>query len=420
MINLLKCIDKKSAFGDLCRQVAAKNDMPESTVFLTGLAIFSSMACRHYHVTYEDGAILPIGLYVLLEHPPGTGKSPVINVFKQPFYDIYNDSDSESTLFVSNATPEAIEVTMNNQNGTNGFFSAVSAEQGLVNTLFGFSYGNGVNNNDVVLHGFDGGWHESIRVKRDGYTGRVSGGICAFSQEGTIGKILEISNGTGIADRFLMLSEQSKLGNRDHVAPKPIINGVFNKYENSCQFLKKVLSNSKRLNQTTKLSIEPQSYISIAKMRQSIEPNLVDGGALSDSFLRGAAAKCQMQVMKLAANLTLLDGVGSTDILGQTTIPHSYVLSAIAIAESLLYNLVELAAKTEYLGAEAEEAAIISYFVKRNKSKILWRELYNSMRNTKPFKEMSGDKSNVIKAALTRMILDGKLLLTKDNFYQII
>jgi hypothetical protein len=422
MISLLKCIDKESCIYGLSKQIATLKDIPESTVLLTGLAIFSSIACRKYHVVYEDGKILPIGLYALMEHPPGTGKSPTIELFKEPFYDIYNQLDcSDITLFISNTTPEALEERLNK---TQGFFSAVSAEQGLLNSLFGLAYKDSkgsMHNNDVVLNGFDGGNHSSFRVSRGGYTGRVSGGICTFSQPGTIKKILELSEGTGLADRFLMLSEDSFLGKRDHLTDKPIINGDYYTYRKRCSFAKSVFSNPQILKKTVQLAFSKESYLSLRKLKASIEPKLADGKEYSNSFIRGAAAKTSMHAMKLAANLFLLSNdTSGVDVNFSADIPHKYTLEGIAIAETLLENIVQLANTIGYMGYEAEESAIISYYSKRNKTKILYRELYNSLRTTKPFSEMSGDKPEAIKKVLHKMINDGKLLITQDNYYQLV
>ncbi len=70
--------------------------------------------------------------------------------------------------------------------GTQGFFSAISSEQGLFNSLLGLSYSNNAPNNDLVLNGFDGGHISSCRVTRDGYYGHVIGGITLFAQQGSV------------------------------------------------------------------------------------------------------------------------------------------------------------------------------------------------------------------------------------------
>ncbi len=59
--------------------------LPESTVFLLGLATFSSIACRKYATQYPDCTKLPLGLYAIAEQPPGTGKSRCLNTFQNPF-----------------------------------------------------------------------------------------------------------------------------------------------------------------------------------------------------------------------------------------------------------------------------------------------------------------------------------------------
>jgi hypothetical protein len=55
--------------------VAAATFLPVNTVFLMGLAVFSTMASWCYCVVYPNGRRLPIGLYAVAEQPPGTAKT---------------------------------------------------------------------------------------------------------------------------------------------------------------------------------------------------------------------------------------------------------------------------------------------------------------------------------------------------------
>ncbi len=116
------------------------------------------------------------------------------------------------SLFVTNSTPEGLEKSLY---FSKGFFSAISSEKGLFNSLFGKSYGNGENNNDIVLNGFNGDYVATSRATREGYVGHVSGGIVCFAQAGSVETVLEASNGSGLSERFFMIVEPHNLGIRD-------------------------------------------------------------------------------------------------------------------------------------------------------------------------------------------------------------
>ncbi len=251
-LDLLKHLDDSHIMKKLSKATAYAIQLPVSTVFLTGIGVFSSIACRRYVVNYEHGGDVPIGLYVIAEQPSGTGKSWCLKTFQKPFFNAHKvkadahkkdvlqlkeipkdeqtDDDKQALkdllanppipLFSTNPSPEALEQSLN---FTRGFFSAISSEQGMINTLLGLSYGDGKksNNNDLLLNGYDGGHINSQRIGREGYCGHVAGALVSFAQNGSIEKMLDASNGTGLAERCLFAAEPHFLGKRDSFAAQP-------------------------------------------------------------------------------------------------------------------------------------------------------------------------------------------------------
>ncbi len=233
-VDLLKHLPDDCLIKKMARFVAIQTNLPESTVLLAGLSVFSSVAARESCVAYQNGQPLPIGLYSVLEQPSGTGKSSCLEFFQRPFnaqLRTYSDELSNKilelersatkaddvkdeiaklrnikkrlALFITNATSEGLEKTLAT---SYGYFSAASSEQGLFDSLLGKSYNTGSNNNDIVLNGFDGGYVSTARATREGYVGPVIGGICTFAQYGSIETLLSASNGTGLSERFLKLT----------------------------------------------------------------------------------------------------------------------------------------------------------------------------------------------------------------------
>ncbi len=438
LVDLLKYVDDKHVLKALSIKVAVETDLPVNTVFLAGLATYSAMASRKYVVQYSNGDALPIGIYAVIEQPSGTSKSRCLTIFQKPFYNMQksllrvvkkemdvlvaykpdqeeadNLSKEELTLkldelkkkqeqlgkglFVTNATPEGLEKTLLD---TWGYFSAISSEQGLFNSLLGNSYGNDkkANNNDVMLNGFDGGYVNSIRVTRKGYNGNVVGSIVCFAQSGSIETVLKASNGTGLSERFLMLTEPHSLGKRNHKKKQIIIASFVEvNYESACKLFESIITEPKNLDQLYNLTIDEAGFELINEYRNKLEPDLIDGGRFSHISLRGAASKINMQIMKIAANLHLLD------YDTQSKIPEKHIIAAIAIANELLEANLKLCKEKGIMGIKAEFTAILSLF-ENNPRPRTERNIIQLKFQKIPFKDFSGCKSSLIRKTLAEMV----------------
>jgi hypothetical protein len=438
-VDLLRHIDDDHLLKKLAIQTAEVSQLPVNTVLLMGLSAFSSVACRRWAVLYPNGYKLPIGMYSVAEQPSGTGKTRCLNVFQGPFQRIQSQlkkehfkkidslkkredlSDFEKLeldelqmlsgqiatgLFLTNTTPEGLEMTLDH---TGGFFSAVSSEQGLFDSLMGLSYSQGANNNDVTLNGFDGGYVSSSRVSRKSYTGHVIGGLVCFAQPGSIEKVLGASNGTGLSERFLMLAEKHTLGTRDHTRKIYQDDSLEIDYSNKCQFFENVLATPENsLDALMQLYITENGHLMIAKYRNQIEPHLADGGKYSHVSLRGAASKINMQIMKIAANLHIL-AEGSEY---QPNISDSHVKAAIGIANELLEANLRLCRDKGIMGVKAEFTAVLNYLTRTNipRSSL---DIANSLKSTKPFKDFTGGKTKLINETLDEMVTQGLLFKTR-------
>ena len=424
-VDLLKHLDDDNLLKKLSIQTAACCQLPVNTVFLALLGVFSSVSCRKWTVDYQYSGSLPIGIYAVVEQPSGTGKTRCLTIGQKPFTHIKDDvvkkyrervkelqvinepsepqaeelqellsrkSAVNSRLFVSNATAEGLEQTLL---GTNGFFSAISSEQGLFNSLLGLSYSKGDPNNDLILNGFDGGHISSCRVSRDGYHGYVIGGVTLFAQQGSVEKILSCSNGTGMSERFLMLAEPHFLGRRNHLKKIHIDPTIETDYTLKCEFSRDIFNQPESPGDLLHLEITEGGHLLIAQFRQSIEQHLVDGGRYSHISVRGAAGKVNMQVMKIAANLHLLTRLNNFD----PNIPDSIINSAIGIARDLLEANLALCKAKGLIGDKAEFTAILNLF-EGNHKPMTERQIIQSRARVSPFKDFTGNKSDLIREAL--------------------
>jgi len=432
-LDLLRHIDDTQLIKQLSISIAQSIHIPVNTVLLLGLSIFSSVACRAYVVDYQRYDSLPIGLYTIAEHPSGTGKSRCLKIFQKPFFELnsaictaHTDklhrlqkrvesgqaTDFEKNeladlemqhipqLFTTNATPEGLEKSLPDNSG---IFAAVSSEQGLFNSLFGKAYANGVSNNDVILNAFDGGHISVNRVTRNGYHGNVVGSVVCFAQDGSIDTIIDASNGTGLSERFQMINEPSLLGTRKHTVSVAMDADLLQKYAESCQFSESILNKPLAFKELAHLTISEQGFMAIHQYFDKIEPHLANGGKYSYTTLRGAAGKIDMQIMKLAANLHLLDG-------GQYTpqIADKHVHAAIGIANELLENQMKILQDKGIIGLKAEYESILTMFeVKTVRSE---REIIMNKKCVKPFKDFTGNVPDLIRKSLTEMV-DMRLLI---------
>jgi tRNA uridine 5-carbamoylmethylation protein Kti12 len=434
-VDLLGFVDDKHLLKRLSLEIASVYHLPQSTVFLMGLGVFSSVSCRKKVVNYQDNkASLPIGLYVIAEQPSGVGKSRCLNTFENEFSQIHksintsrkkeinrllkdkelNDGDlSEQQreelfelqnskipqLYTTNATPEGLERTLSDNRG---FFAAISSEQGLFNSLFGKTYSNGSNNNDVVLNGFDAGFINVNRAGRDGYSGNVVGAVVCFAQQGSIETILDASQGTGLSERFLMLVEPHRLGQRDHKKINQLTERLLIEYSLACGFGLDVFNQPEDFSELTQLFITDKGFEMIADYQNEIEPHLRDGEKYSFPALRGVASKINMQIMKIAANLHLLDKG-----FFHPYIEDKHVESAIKIADRLLQHQLKMMRDKGIIGIKAEYQSILALF-ETNNLPLSYRQITEAKRKVNPFKDTQ-NPSDAIRNALAEMVQVGLL-----------
>lgn len=433
--NLTANVNNKNLLKAYSVQVSEAMQFPLNPVFLAGLTVVSSINCRRYSIERRGGSKLPISLYCVIEQPPSTGKTGVLGYFEKPFKAIMKkeakatkekikelkklmDSNDKAeiealeskahavnSLLTTNTTQEALEASLNH---SNGFFSAISSEQGLLNSMLGLSYGKGAPQNlDVVLSGRFGETVAVNRLSRVGYNGDVVGAICCFAQNGTIDNLLAASGGTGLFERFLFNAEPHKLGARNMMQDYVVCPTTKGRYEaKMAAWTESILKQPQPdFDQLPALKFSPGGYQLLAHFRQELEPSMADGARYSHDILRGAVGKVDAQVLSIAANLFLIDKDPDS---GSLEIPQEYVISAIDIVTHQIESLLEACKNKGIIGVSAEISAIVSY-LENKPSGATMQSIKNTVKQKKPFSLIEKGTAQAIEATVLKMLEAGLL-----------
>lgn len=406
-------------------EMARVTEMPEASCVLIGLGLFSGIASAAYCTSYRDGSRLPLGLYTVAEQPPGTGKSRLIDKFVSPWKKHVADinivrpvPDDEAPrnqlLFpLSDTTPEGLENNM--QKADSGHFFIQSAEQGAIKLLFGDKLDGRSKNFDVPLKGFNGEFHASARVTRMGIAQDVFGTITVFAQGGSIRTILNNTDGEGLAERFLYVSEPSNLGHRthnEHTLPADIEE----KYLRAVQGVADVCKTLEKLGNKDALqclTLNPQAHERIRQMKIRFEPKQAMYNRQGVAVMNSIVAKADMQVMKLATLLHvafyLSEGQPPND-----EVSEQCVVAAIELVEALLDHIEQVMIGEDEAGTDLAHSAIRRWLSKHHKGAIL-RVIQDNLKRTKPFMSMEQPRT-AISQAIEEMISTGDIKQEGNRF----
>lgn len=436
--NLMSSIvSPQSRAKRIATHLAKVCHLPFDTVLLLLLGSFSAMAGKRYRCVYEDGKKTAIGLYVVVEQPSGTSKTRLQSMLMEPMLKMIREkmkvlrsmiSEAEDELTellevsdkfdprakslrrkirslkqefesvenlmpITNATPEALEVTLNKTNGT---FSAISSEKGLIHSMLGFSYGRKTQNHDVLLNGREGGEIKSSRVGREGYSGPVYATLVCFAQEGTVLKVIEASNVSGLSERHIFTVDHDLIGFRDYVnAEKPDFT-LLNEYERQCSFFDDVLDTRFDPDLMIDLRISDQDWLLIHHAENELERKLIAGQIYSDPIMRRFVSKARMQIMGLASNLYLLDSDPSllpTDNKGDNLIPSEFVMSAIYMMQNLIDSLYCFCVNNGLINSSDQLKVVYDLFSKHGA--LTMHEIKKKCEGVKPFKDLAAPRKTI-------------------------
>lgn len=313
----------------------------------------------------------------------------------------------------TNATPQALEESLND---TDGFFLTIATEQTLLDTLVA---GKGKASNEILLSGRNSEDVSSIRRTRNGYTGKVTGSFVCFAQNGSIKKVIDSSNSSGLCERFLMVTEPEVGYLKDHHRKVPDNSALLNEYKKKFYFLKNLIKKPLKHNELITLKISEKGLNIINEFKNKLEHLIINNQVFSHDILRVMAKKSDIQIMSIASNLHLLECDELPLFKGENFIDNRYVYMAISITEAMLYHARYCLIKEGYIENKEEIKAVIDYFIdnktgehknmKININTIIQKKVFDRVKN----------KTLAVNNIINNLIQTNNLIKNQDGTYRL-
>ncbi|WPJ47216.1 hypothetical protein RCIP0001_00041 [Klebsiella phage RCIP0001] len=436
--------------GKLALNAARSVQFPESSAYMHFLGTVSAAMMGRFWVEYH-GSEQPTTLYVITSQPPSAGKSAINSLAIDPIVaeverinesrkkerkkimaklsankqalkgelsqsdmvKLFEDRDEleekleklcDLTFPVSDTTPEGLAKINNRQ----GNFAVISDEATAVNSLLGITYGNDggkKTNSELVLKAWDKG---HVSIARADVSNNMSfvalGCICVIAQDETIDAIMQAgSRGIGVSERFLLVREQTRLGERVFIDENG--NSTYEPIDQSLKadyfrLIHDIMSES-----NIKLQVTDAAMRRLNKARQELEPELGDGGKYSHTMLRGAMGKFDKQVMRLAS---VIHTIRNWQPGGKRSkkIDAATIDEAIIMFHELSKTYLSSADSSGFAGEGAEIKAlydVIASRCKQAKGVMTVQGIYNACRNLKIFKGQAGVSKKIKERLLPKM-----------------
>ena len=452
----LHLTDKNDFITRLAMELSAAVKFPIASAHLYSMGCIAAAMTKAFSVEYKNGKSTPCNLFVVVGQPPSTGKSGINQILFEPVLEEFEKLNKSTMVtrirlqnelalaeknvdkisngkgsgdyheldiaitkmqdvkdklakypeweaFLDDATIEAVEAMAANQQGT---FNIVSAEAEALDVLLGSTYANkdGKKNFKLVLNAWDGEMTSSSRVTRKGYKGRVRASIAVIAQTKTIESLMHLGKeGRGLPERFLLLCEKDKLGQRKHVEESYLNSKVMSDYQT---LIANIVSES-----SVSLVIPKNLKHKINVYRDEVEPLIATGGDYDSAMLTGFIGKADKHINKLACVYHVVDEWGPK---GQKKreVSERAVIRAISVFDEMRKQYARSAIEYGFVGNAIQILAIVEYLrfqVTRNKRlKIQWREFKDGVKGKSAFQ---GSRN------VTKKIKDDLLPILENNYF---
>jgi len=433
-VDLLQYVSDDHIIKRMALELSAVTAIKPSSILLAGLAVHSALLCRAMSVE-RNGRAIPTNMYAVFEQSTATSKTRILSTFYAPFEKRYIEKSKQirdeksliskedkeefarisriesafkgftKTNEITNATPEGIESKLND---SKGYFSCISSEQGIFDSLIGGMYkkDDSKNNNDLVLSAFDGSKMNVLRAGRDGYEGKPIGSIICFAQEGSVDTLLKSSGSSGMGERFLKLIERHRFS--ESIELRATNKSIMDDYSSACEdlidgfLIGDSFAEQHQFYMLPMLTISNSDHVKISDYYQSLYSHFDDGKKFSASAMRGFCGKSDIHIIKIAANLHVLDGGYYVN-----QIASKHIDSAIRIYNALVVSHAHLLANKGVTGDKAAYETVIRVL---SGKKLTNTEIKQLIKCVLPFKAHSGDKNEYMNKTIDSMIESGLLV----------
>lgn len=438
----------ESARGTLLGKLAASAseawEFPEFSTFMTLLGAISCAISCNYTTSYSNGKRLNLGLYVIVEQPPATGKSRMLDTLLDEYAKaarahnkrvaaknrelVERNSDAmpmpASFVYTTEPTSAAMDGTMARM--IDGRFVVASSEQSAFTMLFpqGKSFAS---TNELLLKGWPGEETVIMRGSRASFSGIACGSVVLVAQEGSSRTVLGESNGTGLAERFMFISEPSLLGHRELLGIEPDA-GLMLQAKNAVNRCVNLYServferwNSGIYEQITPEDLAviqptPDGYRYLNELKKEIEPRL--GILKKQGFLVavGWLGKADAHILKIATLLHVFECLGHGSQVAQR-MPTRLLEVANDIVTEVFSHFMELLSQSGESGVTSEEDAIVDALTQKPLAR---RQLLLKLKNRNPYRGMGKDGYAAAGARIDAMLEQGSLVVLSSGKLEVV
>lgn len=435
-----------TVIGRLASVMANCIEFPEASVFMSMLGSASASVACNYAVQYSTRHAINTGLYVIVEQPPATQKSRILDTGMDPYSiamtahnkrifarrreDKERDIDPDASLkeaFV--LTTDATSASMDKYLAgcSEGRFVVASAEQSALMSLFPES-GSFSSTNELVLKGYAGEYVAGMRSGRAAFSGIAAGTVVLVAQMGANKRVLAASNGSGMAERFFFVSEPTLLGSRTfdkgfvHDSDRRQFNLAVSKCVDA--YSQKIMS-FKNSDLDTRVVLDPCNleqlkasalgYQIIRQWKIDNEPRMGELAQSGDTVLLSWLGKFETHVLKVAAVLHVFECLGN-DTKVPEIIPDALINAAMDLTEVMSHHIETLLHDAGESGLDAEEQAVIEALTGK---RMPTRALTQVLRHRKPFKAMGKGGYQVCIRRVEKMISSGQIIVKSDGNLEI-
>ena len=435
-----------TVIGRLASTVAECLEFPEASVFVALLSSAAACVSTAYAVQYKTHSSVSLGLYTIIEQPPATKKSYLLGIGMNPYSMAigdhnkvikakwreskeHKDKEPSSLKLAFGVTTDPSSAAMDRRMAdcSEGRFVIASAEQSALISLFPES-NSFASTNELILKGWAGEYVAGLRSGRDAFEGMAQGSITLIAQPGSARRVLHASNGSGMAERFIFMSEPDFLGFRQHEGNYPTAEDKA-QFERACRGCVKIYSDNilsfANSDEATRVTYDPDKliqlrashagYAAIREKEKANEPRMGELKQSGDMIMLSWLGKYETQVLKIAGIIHVFESHGN-GCRSPEVIPDSLIQSSMELVDVLADHIQQVLRDAGESGNEAEELAVIGVLERPAPLQIVREKL----RGRKPFRAMPGHGYTAITRRIDAMINAGQLVVDTDGRIKVV